>query len=989
MASQFTDVESRVDTDQLEQDVLAFWERDKIFEESVKQRADGELFTFYDGPPYATGKPHYGHVLQSAIKDTVLRYKTMQGYRVPRRIGWDTHGLPVEVIVEKELGFKSKKDIEEYGIGKFNDKCREVVFRYIDEFTATLKRMGRWAEYGNPYATLDRDFMESEWWAFRQLWDKDLIYKDFRSTPYCIRCATPLSNFETSMAYNDRVDLAVYVRLPVVNMEQTSILIWTTTPWTLPANVAVAYSEAIKYVTVEVNGESFILAEQLVEAIFGDEAKATKTWTHDELAELTYEPLFPDVAKAIKTGTPTYGLVLADHVTAEEGTGLVHMAPAFGAEDAEVGKKNELPVLRTIDTNGKFHEQVPQWGGMNLFEANKPIAEDLEKRGLLLKSEKYTHSYPHCWRCDEPLIYYALDTWFVRVTEFKDRMIAANEKINWIPEHIKEGRFKKGLESAPDWAVSRNRYWSVPVPIWECDVCDERTCVGDVGELQSLSGEKDIPDLHRPHVDKFTWKCAKCDGTMKRIEEVLDVWFDSGSMQFAQWHYPFDEDKKKLVEEGSPADFIVESVEMTRAWFYVLHVLSVAIKDKPAFEPDSPAFKNAIGSGIIFGDDGNKLSKKLKNYPDIDPTLAKYGADTVRMFFVSSTFGEPYVFSEKSLQEMHRNLYQTLWNVYSFFIRYALANDWQRPDGDVPLDSDNTLDQWILSRLRELENNVVLMSERYRFDTAARFFPDFVDDLSNWYVRRSRQRFQVAHSDDAKDTEAALATLYTVLVRVSTLLAPYMPFLTETMYQNLTGNKSVHLQSLPGADSVSSALTESDTKSIDVMWQVRQVVSAGMAVRARAGIKVRQPLADIVIPAIEGLTDELMEMTADELNVKKITVGELPEGSDSIAVSKEEEKVRVALTTALTPELKAEGIARDVIRHGQQLRRQAGYELDDRIVLMVATDNQELTDALASNDAQIKKALQADEVLAALESPDAEDKIKVDGEPSQIGVKKA
>jgi len=982
MASQFTDVESRVDSDKLEQGVLDFWESEKVFEESVAQRADAELFTFYDGPPYATGKPHYGHVLQSAIKDTVLRYKTMQGYQVPRRVGWDTHGLPVEVIVEKELGFKSKKDIEEYGIGKFNERCREVVFRYIDEFTGTLKRLGRWADYDNPYATLDRDYMESEWWAFRQLWDKDLVYKDFRSTPYCIRCATPLSNFETGMAYSDRDDLAVYVKMPVQGLEKTSLLVWTTTPWTLPANVAVAYGEEIAYVSVEVEDEKFILAEELVAALFGDDASVTKKWKHDELAELTYQPLFSGVAGAIGATEPTFGLVSAEHVTVEDGTGLVHMAPAFGVEDAEVGKARGLPVLRTIETNGVFHESVPQWGGMNLFASNDPITEDLKQRGLLFKSETYTHSYPHCWRCDEPLIYYALDTWFVKVADVKDSMVKANENITWIPEHIKEGRFKKGLESAPDWAVSRNRFWSVPMPIWECDACDNSICVRDVAELKQLTGVADIPDLHRPHVDEYTWTCSvdTCGGTMKRIEEVLDVWFDSGSMQFAQWHYPFE--NKELVEKTSPADFIVESIEMTRAWFYVLHVLSVAIKDEPAFS-------NAIGSGIIFGDDGNKLSKKLKNYPDIEPTLATYGADTVRMFFVSSTFGEPYVFSEAALREMHRNLYQTLWNVYSFFVRYANANDWQRPDRGQENESQHTLDQWIMARLRKLEHDVVEQGEQYRFDMAARFFPAFVDDLSNWYVRRSRQRFQMAHSDDTADTTAALTTLYTVLVRVSTLLAPFMPFMAEAMYQNLTGERSVHLGRYPTMKDSKAALTEQDLKGLTTMAMVREVVSAGLAVRARTGIKVRQPLAEITIPEIPGVTAELMAIMKDELNVKKITVGELPPASEAVAVSKDEDKVRVAWLIELTDDLKAEGIARDVIRQGQQLRRKAGYELDDRIVLLVKTEDPETARALSSEREQIMKALQADDVVSHMESTDMEDDFKINGTQASIGVSKA
>lgn len=963
--SVFKDVSSRVNSDELEQNVLDFWEREKVFEKSLEQNKDKPLFTFYDGPPYATGKPHYGHVLQSSIKDAVLRYKTMRGYYVPRRVGWDTHGLPVEVFVEKELGLKTKKDVEEYGIENFNKKCREIVFRYIDLWVGTLKRLGRWADYENGYATLDRDYMESEWWVFKQLWDQNLVYRDFRSTPYCIRCGTPLSNYETSEGYKDRWDLAVYVRLKVVNVKQDtplSLLIWTTTPWTLPANVAVAISKDLEYVSVVHEGEELVVARDLVESIFGEEAEVKKTWSTDELRKLTYEPMFDLPADSNVDASTLYGVVFGDHVTAEDGTGLVHMAPAFGAEDQIVAKQNDLPILRTVGVDGHFNEDVPKWSGMNLFDSNEKITDDLEERGLLFKKDRYQHSYPHCWRCDEPLIYYALDTWFVKVTDIKDRMIKANQDISWIPEHIKEGRFGKGLAMAPDWAVSRNRFWSVPMPIWECDSCEARVCVGSVEELQKLSGASDdkVEDIHRPYVDDISWSCSACDGAMQRIPEVLDVWFDSGSMPYSQWHYPFE--NESFVEEGFPADFIAESIEMTRAWFYFLHVLSVAVKDKPAF-------KNVIGSGIIFGSDGNKLSKKLKNYPEINPTVEKYGADTVRMFFLSSTFGEPYVFSEKELTQVHRNLTMTLWNVYSFFVRYANTTEFDRSTKIDP-DKQTVLDQWILARLSELEQHVISHADGFRLDAAARAFLPFIDDLSNWYVRRNRDRFHVRSADPQ-----AFATLYAVLVKVSKLLSPFMPFVTEEMYTNLTGNTSVHLESLEDAPGV----TDEQQAVLDEMEYVRTIVNEALRIRAENKVKVRQPLATLTV-AGRSLNDEMVEIIQDEVNVKEVAFAE---GSN------EAKEVQVDLDLELTDELKAEGAARELTRHGQVLRRKAKYALDDRIRVHVLTDDETVRDQLSSYSQMIQDTLQADELLFEKgTSSDEEAEVSINGVVVSVGVVK-
>lgn len=967
-AGGFSDVEPRFEADALEQEVLRFWEQDGTFEKSLARRqAEGaKPFVFYDGPPYATGKPHYGHVLQSAIKDAVLRYKTMRGYWVPRRVGWDTHGLPVEVLVEKELGLKTKKDVEQYGIEQFNQKCREAVFRYIDVFRQTLQRLGRWADYGNEYATLDRTYMESEWWVFQQLWEKGLVYKDFRSTPYCVRCATPLSNFEVSMAYKERTDRSVYVKLKVLDLsrkaadaatglhKQLSLLVWTTTPWTLPANVAVAVSKDLAYVSVQSEGEEYIIARDRAKAVFGEDAKIVKEWEWDELLELTYEPLYEGQSEIRNQTSKMYRVVAAAHVTAEDGTGLVHMAPAFGAEDYEVGKREGLPTVRTVDGDGRY--TVAPWVGKSLWDVNGEVIADLTQRGLLFKEEPYTHSYPHCWRCDQPLIYYALDSWFVKVVDLKDRLLEANEQIQWIPEHVKHGRFAKGIESAPDWAVSRNRFWSTPIPVWECERCQARVCVGSAAELSTYSGVRDIPDLHRPYVDELTWS-HECGGTMRRIPEVLDVWFDSGSMPYSQWHYPFE--NKEFVENSFPADFIAESIEMTRAWFYTLHVLAVALKGKPAY-------KTVIGSGIIFGSDGNKLSKKLKNYPEIEPTLEKYGADTLRMFFLASTLGEPYVFSEKELQQLYRNFTMRLWNVYAFFVQYANTQNWTKKKSQIANPkSQKILDHWILARLKQLELDVISAAEAYRFDAAARMFIPFVDELSNWYVRRSRERFQPKGEPDA----AAFHTLHEVLMRLSKLLAPFMPFLTERLYRNLGGEESVHLQTLSDAPAVSPE----EARVLADMTRAREAASAGLALRAKAGIKVRQPLQRLVVPG-EELASEIVALLADEVNVKEVMF--------------DAQASEISLDTTITEELRQEGLAREIIRRGQQLRRQAGYDLGDRIQLIWVTQGATMAQVFERQREVIMRALQADEVLLDTAGEDAGDDFSLGGETVHVGVRR-
>ncbi len=948
----FRDVPAWVESEQLEQGILDYWDKEQIFAKILQATAEKELFSFYDGPPYATGKPHYGHILQSAIKDTVLRYKTMRGYYVPRRVGWDCHGLPVETLVEKELEFKSKKDIEQYGVGEFNRRCRETVFRYIDDFTQTLQRVGRWSQYDQAYATLDQKYMETEWWVFKQLWEQGLIYEAFRTTPYCVRCATPLSNFEVSMAYKDKTDVAVYVAFPVVGTNDLHLLVWTTTPWTLPGNAGVAYNPEIKYVIVKQGERRFVVAADRVGVLFGEEGEIERELKNEEWSEMRYQAPYGETLEKLGIdASKAFRVVPGEHVTAQDGTGLVHTAPAFGEEDALVGEKEGLPVVKTVDGAGKFYSAVPQWGGQFIFKANGAIVSNLQERNWLWKSEPHKHSYPHCWRCDQPLIYYALDSWFVRVQELKDKMIALNEGITWIPEHIKHGRFGKGMEMAPDWAVSRNRFWSVPLPVWKCDKCQATECTGSIDELKVKTGLNEIDDLHRPGVDAYTWTCDKCGGMMKRVSEVLDVWFDSACMPYAQWHYPFD--NQEVVKKTFPADFIGEAIDQTRAWFYVLHVIATALTRKDlGLGKDHAAYKNVIASGLIFAEDGQKLSKKLKNYPEPEPTIAKYGADTLRLYLLTSTsLGEPYRFSEKELQQLKRGTFATFWNVYSFFVRYANTHKWQPGQDQV---SQAMLDVWLKARFKQLKAGLLEKMDKYQLDSAARMLPEFIDDLSNWYVRRSRNRFQ--RPKDATMREEAFGTLYQILTELVEIMAPFMPFVTEEVYRNLTGAESVHMVEISDQN---LELNEEEKHLLDEMRKVRTAVSEGLALRARAGIKVRQPLARMYVQE-EISSDELREIIKEEVNVKDVVTQAVLPDDKSFVVSIEEARVKVALDIDITSELKQEGWARELVRHGQQLRRQAGYALNERIRVAIVSDNEMVTGVLDNFGDYIANALQAD-----------------------------
>ncbi|MBI4022254.1 MAG: class I tRNA ligase family protein, partial [Candidatus Andersenbacteria bacterium] len=759
---------------------------------------------------------------------------------------------------------------------------------------------------------------------------------------------------------------------------------------TLPGNVAVAVSPALHYVSVEHGGQQFIVARERVGAVSGQQARVRRAWSVDELKELTYERPYHTEAGVV---------VESEHVTADEGTGLVHIAPAFGEEDASLGKQYQWPVLRPVDGEGRFTAEVPRWAGRQIFSAQADIISDLERRGLLVRSEPYTHSYPFCWRCDEPLIYYALETWFVKVGAIKDRLLARNEEIVWIPAHVKHGRFGKGIESAPDWAVSRNRFWSVPLPVWVCEQCGEQICVGSVVELQQLSGAADIPDLHRPYVDGITWQCQACTerpasakaaaGTMRRVPEVLDVWFDAGSMPYAQWHYPFEHQEE--FEHTFPADFIVEAIEQTRSWFYVMHVLAVALRG-------SVAFRNVIASGLIFGEDGQKLSKKLKNYPELEPTLKEFGADVMRFYLMSGTsLGEPYRLARADLRQTYRTVYLTLWNVFSFFVQYANVGGWRPPSAPVGLahlrqgfggQLSSTLDKWILARLKQLQHEVMAHSDAYEMDTASRAFIPFIDDLSNWYVRRSRGRFHPSTSsgpgpagEAAGAADQAFRTLHTVLVELTKLLAPFMPFVSEEIYRSLTGRESVHLEDLEDAP----ALAKDEVQLLAAVAYARAIVSEALALRAAAGIKIRQPLAELVVVG-EALDEGIVALIAEEVNVKAVRFVDALPMTDEYARSGEAVRQPVALHIKPSPTLRREGLAREIIRRGQALRAQANLALDGRITLVVRTEDIELRAVLTEHGQAIAAALQADDVVQRTVREDAGADVQLEGGVLHVGV---
>lgn len=992
----FKSVNPKLDVPAMEDNVLKFWTEQEIFKKTVDQRQGKPDYVFYEGPPTANGRPGVHHVLARAFKDMFPRYKIMRGYHVSRRGGWDTHGLPVEIEVEKQLGFTNKQQIEEYGVDKFNELCKKSVFNYIQEWEKLTDRIGFWVDLETAYVTYTNDYIESVWWILKNFWEKDLLFKGYKIVPYCPRCGTPLSDHEVALGYEDAEDPSVFVRFPLVDKPDTYLLVWTTTPWTLPSNVAVAAHPDVDYVTVEHdnNGvtEKLILAKSLLEKVFrGEEVKVLDTYKGKKLNGLKYQPLYT----FMPVDKPAYYVVMGDYVTTEDGTGLVHTAPAFGQEDMETGKKYDLPVLLTVQPDGAFIPEITPWRGIFVKEADPLIIQELEARGLMFRSERFTHTYPFCWRCKTPLLYYARESWYIRTSAKKDSLVGLNKTIHWVPDHIQNGRFGNWLENNIDWSLSRERYWGTPLPVWECEGCHDRECVGSVAELSEKAG-KDLTelDLHRPHVDNIHWGCAKCGGQMTRVKDLIDVWFDSGSMPYAQWHYPFE--NKDKFEAQYPADYICEAVDQTRGWFYSLHAISTLLNDQVSF-------KNVICLGHIQDAEGRKMSKSLGNIVQPWDVINLHGADALRWYLYTATPpGQERRFSSDLVGEVIRNFTLTLWNVYSFFVTYANLDKPQALNITAPA---NDLDRWLLSELNVLVRDVTKAYEEYDVTNATRPVEKFVETLSTWYVRRSRRRFW--KNDSPADKQSAYSTLYTALVTVAKLIAPAMPFLAEELYQNLVCSvdegapESIHLAEWPVV--MEEFIDESLNREMNL---VMKLVSLGHSARQKANRKVRQPLAEAAFSVGNVFERDALlknvEVVQDELNVKQVrlldaateavshTVKPLPKqlgqkygnkfpviqkailamnaeevakallsgnplevkaGGETFHIISEEVEVKAmakegfavaedgayvaALVTTLTPELVAEGLAREFVRRVQDLRKTANLDVADRIELFI------------------------------------------------------
>jgi isoleucyl-tRNA synthetase len=1141
----FKKVDPKMSFPKVEEEILRFWDEQKIFEKSIKQRDGAKRYSFYDGPPFATGTPHYGHIVASAIKDTVPRYFTMKGFQVERKWGWDCHGLPIENIAEKELGITHKKEIENLGVEKFNETCRSKVLEYVAEWKKVIRRFGRWADMENAYKTMDINYMESVWWVFKELWGKGLIYESYRAMHICPRCETTLSQSEVAEGYKMVKDFSVVVKFELVNEPGTFLLAWTTTPWTLPGNVALAINENIVYCKIKKGTDVYVVAKNRLEILGNGAYEILEEFKGKKLIGEFYKPLFDYYAKDenLENHKNGWKIYAADFVTTEDGTGIVHIAPAFGDDDMELGKRENLPFVQHVKTDGTIKNEVANFAGMQVKPKENPQATDVEiikylaHKELLFAKEKYEHSYPHCWRCDTPLLNYATSSWFVNVIKVKERALELAKNINWLPAHLKEGRFGKWLETARDWSISRQRYWASVLPIWKCKKCDEVKVIGSRDELKENSDQKitkiifvrhgeseknvsgvlsdivdkwpltqkgrddaealgemikdkidviisspilraretaeilnkkfktdvvnsewlrevaygkwnnmtvferqlatpelyneyqkiikdpkkrfifklgasgesradvlertreflkwaninysgktilavghgmgyatlraifenlseeeyfcrkmedpdhndisrfyltekgGVLDLHKDTIDQITFQCAKCQETMHRIPDVLDTWFDSGSMPYAHVHYPFE--NKEKFQQSFPADFIGEGVDQTRAWFYYLHVIATSTQN-------SHAFRNVIVNGTVVAEDGRKMSKRLKNYPDPMDIINKYGADVLRFYLISSPVvaAEDIAFSERELSDISRNMFRMLWNSYSFFTTYASIDKWapsaKATEGRVP-SSENLLDHWILSELQLLIQDVTKSMDNYELSKAARAFTPFIDNLSNWYIRRSRKRFW--KSEDDSDKGNAYQTLHTVLVTIAKLMAPFTPFLAEEMYRNLSSCHSERVREPrnlvldPSASSEDSAGRDDNLQSVHLadwpkpdeklidkklneeMQSIRNLVTEGLKLRAEAKVKVRQPIASLKIKMKKSkIKNELTDIIKDEMNVKEIIF------DDAMAEN-------IVLNTEITEKLKLEGEAREIIRAIQEGRKKAGFNVEDRIIL--------------------------------------------------------
>ena len=1033
-----------------------FWRDNDIFKKSMDSRKEGETYTFYDGPPTANGKPHIGHVLTRVIKDMIPRYQTMKGHMVPRKAGWDTHGLPVELEVEKKLGLNGKEQIEEYGMEPFIKQCKESVWKYKgmwEDFSGTV---GFWADMDNPYVTYDDNFIESEWWALKTIWDKKLLYKGFKIVPYCPRCGTPLSSQEVAQGYKSVKERSAIVRFKVVG-EDAYFLAWTTTPWTLPSNVALCVNPNDTYIKVKANdGYTYYIAEALADNVLGklatDDAPAyevLETMKGADLERKEYEPLY-DCAKQVADKQRKKGFYVTcdTYVTMSDGTGIVHIAPAFGEDDANVGRKYELPFVQFVNDKGEMTEETP-FAGLFVKKADPEVLKDLDAKGQLFDAPKFEHDYPHCWRCDTPLIYYARESWFIKMTAVKDDLVANNNTVNWIPKSIGEGRFGNWLENVQDWGISRNRYWGTPLNIWECCDCGCQESIGSRAELAEKSGNPDDAkvELHRPYIDKVTFKCKECGGTMKRVPEVIDCWFDSGAMPFAQHHYPFE--NKELFEQQFPAKFISEAVDQTRGWFYSLLAISTLLFDKAPYE-------NVIVLGHVLDKDGNKMSKSKGNAVDPMEALNQHGADAIRWYFYENS--QPWLpnrFYDDAVTEGQRKFIGTLWNTYAFFVLYANIDEFDASKYTLDKDSLTIMDKWILSRLETLIKEVDEHLENYRITEAARAMEDFTDELSNWYVRRCRERFWAKGME--QDKINAYMTLYTVLTRFIKLAAPMVPFVTETIYQNLVRNidkdapESIHFCDYPVSKE------EFIDKDIEEnMNIVLNTVVIGRACRNTSGIKTRQPLGKMFVSSDKKLDEFYAEIIKDELNVKEVVwqtdvseytmysfkpqlktlgpkfgklIGGIKKALETVDSAKATEELKanntvtvnvngeditiaaedllitmihkegfaaesgngitVVFDTHLTEDLLEEGYIREIVSKIQTMRKDAGFEVMDRINVYVYGDSD--FPVLAKHADKVANTVLADEIIIS-DGGTREDIFtkdwKIDDEDITLGVKR-
>ena len=1026
-----------------EKTIEKFWEDHRIFEKSIEDREGHETYMFYDGPPTANGKPHIGHVLTRVIKDMIPRYRTMKGYKVPRKAGWDTHGLPVELEVEKLLGLDGKEQIEEYGLEPFIAHCKDSVWKYKgmwEDFSGTV---GFWADMNDPYVTYHNDYIESEWWALKQIWDKGLLYKGFKIVPYCPRCGTPLSSHEVAQGYKDVKEKSAIARFKVKG-EDAYILAWTTTPWTLPSNVALCVNPDETYVKVSNDGYTYYLAEALCDTVLEGEYTVLERYVGKDLEFKEYEPLFDCAAEICeRQHKKAYYVVCDSYVTLTDGTGVVHIAPAFGEDDSKVGRQYDLPFVQLVDAKGEMTKETP-WEGVFCKKADPMVLKDLNIRGLLFSAPNFEHSYPHCWRCDTPLIYYARESWFIKMTAVKEDLIRNNNTINWIPESIGKGRFGDWLENVQDWGISRNRYWGTPLNVWECE-CGHQHAIGSIEELKSMSPNcPDDIELHRPFIDDVTIICPKCGKQMKRVPEVIDCWFDSGAMPFAQHHYPFE--NQELFEQQFPADFISEAVDQTRGWFYSLLAISTLIFNKAPY-------KNVIVLGHVQDENGQKMSKSKGNAVDPFEALETYGADAIRWYFyINSAPWLPNRFHGKAVQEGQRKFMGTLWNTYAFFVLYANIDNFDATKYSLEYDKLSVMDKWLLSKLNSLIKDVDNNLENYRIPEAARALQDFVDDMSNWYVRRSRERFWAKGME--QDKINAYMTLYTALVTVAKTAAPMIPFMTEEIYQNLVRSvdasapESIHLCDFPVAnDAYIDKELEAD------MEEVLKIVVMGRAARNNANIKNRQPIGQMFIKAPHSLSEFYTEIIEDELNVKAVsftddvrsftsysfkpqlkTVGPkygkqlgnirtaLAEINGNAAmdtlkekgaltfefggepvvlteedllietaqmegyVSESDNAITVVLDTNLTEELLEEGFVRELISKIQTMRKEAGFEVTNHINIYQDT-NDKIAEIIKAHAEEMKNEVLADNIFIGHMGGYAKE-WNINGEMVMLGVEK-